>query len=146
MSIGRQRLGVGILDDNIYAVGGDDNTTALNSVEVFDVVDQNWRMVTSMTDKRYDFGIGALNNRLYAVGGVNCDVLKSVEYYDSTLNTWTLVADMSKYRQGVAVGVMDGIMYAIGGYDGSIYLKSVECYRPSCGDGKWSFIPDMHLP
>ncbi|CAI6373326.1 unnamed protein product [Macrosiphum euphorbiae] len=143
MLIGRRRLGVGVLDNCLYAIGGYDGTKALSSVEVFDVNIQKWRMVSNMWIKRSDFGVGVLNNRLYAVGGGNKVVLKSVEYYDPSLNKWTLVSEMSEDRQGVSVVVLNGLMYAIGGYNGIEDLKSVEVYRPS--DGVWYSIADMHL-
>ncbi|XP_016660786.1 kelch-like protein 2 isoform X2 [Acyrthosiphon pisum] len=147
MLVSRMRLGVGVLDDCIYAVGGYDGNSTLNSVEVFDVINQKWSMVTSMSTNRRDLGIGVLNNRLYAVGGSdheNC--LKSVEYYVPTLDSWTPVAEMSLNRQGVSVGVLDGLMYAIGGCISVLfgtYLKSVEVYRPS--DGVWSSVADMEI-
>ncbi|XP_016662058.1 kelch-like protein 17 isoform X2 [Acyrthosiphon pisum] len=142
MLVSRRRLGVGVLDDSIYAVGGHDGNSALNTVEVFNARTQKWQMVSSMSVKRYNLGVGVLNNSLFAVGGYNGGHLKSVEYYDPTLGTWTSVADMSKNREGAGVGVLDGLMYAFGGYDGK-YLKSCEVYKPS--DGVWSSIADMHL-
>ncbi|XP_008188357.1 kelch-like protein 2 [Acyrthosiphon pisum] len=139
----RDRLGVGVLDDRIYAVGGRRSISGLNSVEVFDVSIQKWRMVTSMSFNKWDLGVGVLNNRLYAIGGGDNTVTSSVEYYDPTLDTWTPVSNMSTSRQGVGVGVLDGVLYAIGGYTGSVNLKSVEAYRPS--EGVWSSIVDMHI-
>ncbi|XP_060870527.1 ring canal kelch protein-like [Metopolophium dirhodum] len=144
MLVRRHRLGVGVLDNCIYAVGGRLFNLILKSVEVFDVSIQKWRMMSNMTIERYDLGVGVLNNRLYAVGGVNSEVLKSVEYYDPSLDKWMPVAEMSVCRQGVSVGVLDGLLYAIGGYDTRGILKSVEVYRPS--DGVWSFIADMQFP
>ncbi|XP_029342093.1 ring canal kelch homolog [Acyrthosiphon pisum] len=67
MLVSRQHLGVGILNDSIYAVGGHDGTSYLNSVEVFDVSIQKWKMVSSMSIRRSHFGVGVLNNLLYAV-------------------------------------------------------------------------------
>ncbi|XP_060877606.1 kelch-like protein 3 isoform X2 [Metopolophium dirhodum] len=142
MLVSRHQLGVGILDDCIYAVGGHDGTSALNSVEVFDVSIQKWRMVSSMTIKRSHLGVGILNNRLYAVGGNNdSSNLKSVECYDPSLDTWTQVADMSVCRSEFGIGILDGVMYVIGGYTESEFVKTVEAFSPS--DGVWSTIADM---
>ncbi|XP_029344678.1 kelch-like protein 3 isoform X2 [Acyrthosiphon pisum] len=144
MVVKRGRLGIGVLDDCIYAVGGGDIKNAVNSVEVFDVSIKKWRLVSSMSIKRYDLGVGVLNNRLYAVGGAgDGEIVKSVEYYDPALDTWTTVAEMSGFRKGVSVGVMDGVMYAIGGFCDGKHLKRVEVYRPS--DGVWSSVADMNL-
>ncbi|XP_029342505.1 kelch-like protein 2 isoform X2 [Acyrthosiphon pisum] len=145
MLVSRNRLGVGVLGDSIYAVGGRDGNSLLNSVEVFNVSIQKWQMVSIMSIERSSLGVGVFNNHLYAVGGFGGKLsLKSVEYYDPSLDTWTLVAEMSVCRTGVGVGVLDGLIYAIGGYAGSgKFLKSVEVYRPS--DGVWSFVADMNL-
>ncbi|XP_029341496.1 kelch-like protein 3 [Acyrthosiphon pisum] len=144
MVVKRGQLGVGVLDDCIYAVGGGDPNYSLDSVEVFDVGIQKWRLVASMSTERCDLGVGVLNNRLYAVGGADSKFcLKSVEYYDPAFDTWTLVADMSVNRHGVGVGVLDSLLYAIGGYGNKKYLKSVEVYRPS--DGVWSSVADMEI-
>ncbi|XP_029347670.1 ring canal kelch homolog isoform X2 [Acyrthosiphon pisum] len=67
MLVSRRLLGVGILNDCIYAVGGRDDTGLLNSVEVFDVSIQKWHMVSSMSIKRSSLGVGVFNNHLYAV-------------------------------------------------------------------------------
>ncbi|XP_016659557.1 ring canal kelch homolog isoform X2 [Acyrthosiphon pisum] len=142
MLVSRHRLGVGVLDDCLYAVGGHDDTSALNSVEVFDVGIQKWRMVTSMTIARSHLGVCVLNNRLYAVGGNNdSSTLKSVECYDPSLDTWTQVADMSVCRSGFGIGILDGVIYVIGGYTESEFLNSVQAFSPS--DGVWSTIADM---
>eukprot|EP00102_Acyrthosiphon_pisum_P021201 XP_016658411.1 PREDICTED: ring canal kelch homolog [Acyrthosiphon pisum] len=52
MVVKRLQLGVGVLDDCIYAVGGGVLHNELSSVEVFDVSIQKWRLVASMSIKR----------------------------------------------------------------------------------------------
>ncbi|XP_016658269.1 nuclear pore complex protein Nup98-Nup96-like isoform X2 [Acyrthosiphon pisum] len=159
--VGRKNVGVGVLDGCIYAVGGCEvegstisNTNHnisqfrennyLNSVEVFNFGSQQWRMVTSMSNKRSNFGVGVLNNLLYAVGGFNgSSCLKFVECYNPILDTWNPIAEMSVGRLGAGIGVLDGIMYAIGGTNASVTLKSVEAYRPNTG--VWTSIADMNL-
>ncbi|XP_003245270.1 ring canal kelch homolog [Acyrthosiphon pisum] len=139
----RSGFRVGVLDNCIYAVGGENGTKNLNSVEVFDVSIQKWRMVSSMSTPRRDMGIGVLNNCLYAAGGINSELLNSVECYDPTLDTWTTVSKMLVRRANFGVGVLDNVIYAIGGYNESGFLRSAEKYRPS--DGVWSTIAKMHV-
>lgn len=53
---------------NTFKVGGincDDHI--LNSVEVMDSNTQEWRMISSMTTRRFLVGVGVLDNLLYAV-------------------------------------------------------------------------------
>ncbi|CAI6369977.1 unnamed protein product [Macrosiphum euphorbiae] len=143
MVVERRRLGVGVLDDCIYAVGGGDDKNSLNSVEVFDVSNQKWRLVASMSTGRWDFGVGVLNNLLYVVGGgSNGKCLRSVEYYDPTLDTWTPVADIPsdgvwssvadmeicRFRPGVVA--LDGLLYVMGGESDEHINDTVEIYNP----------------
>ncbi|XP_003240190.1 kelch-like protein 3 isoform X2 [Acyrthosiphon pisum] len=144
MLVGRKNLGVALLDDCLYAVGGTGNSyDDLKSVEVFNISTKKWQFVSSMAIERSHFGIGVLNNLLYAVGGLNnsCN-LKSVECYDPSLDKWTTVTDMSVDRSQVSVGVLDGVIYAIGGLNSSGTLKSVEAYKPSVG--VWTSVARMH--
>ncbi|XP_026808340.1 ring canal kelch homolog [Rhopalosiphum maidis] len=140
MLVSRKSFGIGVLDNCIYAIGGQDN-----SVEVFNLDTEQWKMVSSMIYDKNNFGVGVLNNRIYVVGGYNDynGGTKSVECYNPSLDKWNSVAEMSSRRYNVGVGVWDGIMYAIGGTNGSIPLKSVEAYNPVAG--VWSSIADMHL-
>ncbi|XP_060857520.1 ring canal kelch homolog [Metopolophium dirhodum] len=143
MIVPRQHLGVGIINNYIYAVGGADEHFSLNSAEVFDCSTQEWCMISSMSTRRNLVGIGVLNNLLYAVGGnVGHDVLNSVECYHPCLDKWTPIANMHKSRCGVGVGVLNDVLYAVGGFSGKAYYKSVEAYRPSTG--VWTTIPYMH--
>ncbi|XP_016658900.1 kelch-like protein 2 isoform X1 [Acyrthosiphon pisum] len=142
LSVSRQNLGVGALDNCIYAVGGFDanniydyygykNNYYLNSVEVFNFSTQKWRMSSSiLSSKRSNFGIGVLNNLIYAVGGYNgSSYLKSVECYNPSIDKWNPVAEMSVCRCNVSVGVLDGLMYAIGGTNESVTQKTVQPYN-----------------
>ncbi|XP_060849312.1 ring canal kelch homolog isoform X2 [Rhopalosiphum padi] len=137
--VSRINFGIGVLDNCIYAIGGNDiKRNSLNSVEVFNLFTEQWKMVSSMSNERCKFSVGILNNLIY-IGGLN---LKSVECYDPSLDKWNPVAEMSNRRYNHGVGVLDGIMYAIGGTNGTS-LKSVEAYSPTAG--VWSSIADMNL-
>ncbi|XP_050060154.1 ring canal kelch homolog [Aphis gossypii] len=148
--VSRLSLRIGVLNDCIYAIGCDDEIYSysydyriVNTVEVFSLDTQKWQMVTSMPSKKSDFGVGVLNNLLYAVGGYSGGYLKSVDCYDPIKDSWAPIAEMSISRNNVGVGVLDGIMYAIGGSNESEIHKSVEAYNPS--DGVWTSIADMHM-
>ncbi|XP_029345540.1 kelch-like protein 2 isoform X2 [Acyrthosiphon pisum] len=148
MLVKRRNLGVGVINDYIYAVGGSDENSCVNSVEAFDCRTQTWRMISSMSIRRESVGLGVLNNLLYVVGGCNgrddsIQFLKSVECYYPSIDTWKSVAEMCVPRMAAGVGVLDGILYAVGGYDGKNTHRSAEAYEPS--SGVWTTIPDMHF-
>ncbi|XP_016662997.1 ring canal kelch homolog isoform X2 [Acyrthosiphon pisum] len=145
--VSRRNYGFGVLDDCLYAVGGYGKDGYLNSAEVYDMNNQEWRMIANMSTKKKHSSLGVLNNLLYAVGGSfndDCDIdthFKSAECYDSSLDKWTIVPEMSARRSDVGVCGMDGVLYAVGGLYEGCCLKSVEAYKPS--SGVWTSIADM---
>ena len=61
-------MGVGVLDGLLYAVGGYDGQTTVNTVERFNPRTEEWTMVGEMTTARSMLGVASLNGHLYAVG------------------------------------------------------------------------------
>lgn len=101
----RHGLGVGVLEGPLYAVGGHDGWSYLNTVERYDPCSRAWSYVAPMTTQRSTVGVAVLNGRLYAVGGRDGSCcLKTVECYDPHTNRWTVCAPMAKRRGGVGVG------------------------------------------
>ncbi|XP_049986612.1 kelch-like protein 20 [Alexandromys fortis] len=144
-SMSKRRCGVGVsvLDDLLYAVGGHDGSSYLNSVERYDPKTNQWSSDVAPTSTcRTSVGVAVLGGFLYAVGGqdgVSC--LNIVERYDPKENKWTRVASMSTRRLGVAVAVLGGFLYAVGGSDGTSPLNTVERYNPQ--ENRWHTIAPM---
>merc|ERR1719228_2078489 len=102
----RYDLGVAALNDKIYAVGGENmeagwngSSGKLNTAEVLDLTEggtQEWRNIANMNTARTEPAVGALNGKIFSVGGNDGkETLKSVEAYDPEKNVWSPVADMS---------------------------------------------------
>uniref|UniRef100_A0A3Q1ET68 Kelch-like protein 20 n=1 Tax=Acanthochromis polyacanthus TaxID=80966 RepID=A0A3Q1ET68_9TELE len=144
-SMSKRRCGVGVsvLDDLLYAVGGHDGSSYLNSVERYDPKTNQWSSDVAPTSTcRTSVGVAVLGGYLYAVGGqdgVSC--LNIVERYDPKENKWTRVASMSTRRLGVAVAVLGGFLYAVGGSDGTSPLNTVERYNPQ--ENRWHTVSPM---
>ncbi|KPP67528.1 kelch-like protein 20-like [Scleropages formosus] len=152
-SMSKRRCGVGVsvLDDLLYAVGGHDGSSYLNSVEShygaystrYDPKTNQWSSDVAPTSTcRTSVGVAVLGGYLYAVGGqdgVSC--LNIVERYDPKENKWTRVASMSTRRLGVAVAVLGGFLYAVGGSDGTSPLNTVERYNPQ--ENRWHTVAPM---
>ncbi|VDN24649.1 unnamed protein product, partial [Gongylonema pulchrum] len=128
MSKRRCGVGVAVLDNLLYAVGGHDGQSYLNSVERYDPAIHQWSSDVAPTSTcRTSVGVAMLGGLLYAVGGqdgVSC--LNFVERYDAHRNEWSKVAPMSTRRLGVSVSVLNGCLYAVGGSDGQNPLNTVE--------------------
>merc|ERR1719334_2014144 len=149
-------LGVAVLNDRIYAVGGmktfGDEDGCLETAEVLDMTEggtQEWRNIASLNNKRGGVGVGVLNGKIFAVGG-SCDGrqrFSSVESYDPETNVWSPVADMAIQRFGAGVGVLNGVLYCVGGQTANpdrknFCTKTVEKY---CEDtNTWSQVAEMN--
>lgn len=87
-------------EDTIYALGGFNKDSCLNSVEYFDRNENSWVATTPMLEVRYDFAATVYRNRIYVLGG-NSEIarndgnieseLDSVEYFNANSKTWTRV-------------------------------------------------------
>lgn len=143
MSKRRCGVGVAVLNSMLYAIGGHDGTSYLNTVERYDAQLNTWHNDIAPTSScRTSVGVAVLDSYMYAVGGqdgVSC--LNFVEKYDPQANVWKRVSSMSTKRLGVAVAVLGGYLYAIGGSDGTSPLNSVEKYDPKTN--KWTGVASM---
>lgn len=63
MATHRHGLGVSILEGPLYAVGGHDGWSYLNSVERWDPVTRQWTFVAPMNSQRSTVGVAALNGK-----------------------------------------------------------------------------------
>lgn len=61
-------VSVAVLDEHIYAIGGYDGHTRLNTVERYDPKTNQWILVASMNRQRSDGDACSLNGKIYAMG------------------------------------------------------------------------------
>jgi N-acetylneuraminic acid mutarotase len=136
--------------ETIYTLGGRNSQRCLCTAERYIPEEDRWEELPPMKQVRTAVSAGAIDGRLYAVGG-ECETryshegtlyLNSVEYYDPIQNDWNNVAEMKYPRSFAAVTVLNGKLYAIGGETTQYCYKSVEEYDPKTNS--WSMIPAMH--
>ncbi|XP_042902645.1 kelch-like ECH-associated protein 1B isoform X1 [Parasteatoda tepidariorum] len=145
MTVARNRVGVGVLDGLLYAVGGSKATTHHNSVERYDPSEDKWFKVQNMLTARIGVGVAVVKRLLYAVGGYDGNSrLNTVECYHPEKDSWTPVASMNTNRSGAGVVALDHYIYAVGGYDGALQLKSVEKYDTESNE--WVYVSSMSSP
>lgn len=144
MSRPRCGVGVAILGDSLYALGGHDGENYLKSAERYDILNDCWYQdVADMQSERTSIGVVALNNYIYAIGGqVGSSSLSKVERYDPRTNTWNDCASMSEKRLGAGVAVLNGRIYVMGGADQKA-LKTVEYYDPIMNS--WKKVQSMNI-
>ena len=85
-----------------------------------------------MSHARVGFGLVALDDKIYALGGSNdmSDPMTSVEEYNIYTNKWRQLPDVNLKRAWSACAVCNKRIYLIGGgIMGRVY-ESVECFDP----------------
>ncbi|XP_046903241.1 kelch-like ECH-associated protein 1A [Hypomesus transpacificus] len=128
----RNRVGVGVVDGNIYAVGGSQGSTHHSTVERWDPETNRWTFVSPMSVARLGAGVGSCGGHLYVVGGFDGqNRWNTAERYHPDTNTWHQLAPMSSVRSGLGLVCVDSYLYAVGGYDGRNQLSSMERYSVS---------------
>ncbi|PIO66853.1 kelch repeat protein, partial [Teladorsagia circumcincta] len=131
-------VGVAVIDNLLYAVGGSDGKTVLKSVERFDPATGAWSSdIAPMSHDRWGHAVAALDGSIYVVGGLYCEAVHAVERYDPCRNQWACVAPMGTKRIQCSVSVLNGCLYAIGGWN----ALSAERFDPRVG--KWEQIRPM---
>ncbi|KAI8786892.1 kelch ECH-associated protein 1 [Biomphalaria glabrata] len=143
MAVPRNRVGVGVLDNMIYAIGGSTGGEQHRSTERYNPSTDSWEPIAPMNTVRTSAGVAVVNRLLYAVGGFDGKIrLQSVECYHPEENFWQEVEPLQTPRSGAGVAVMDGYIYAVGGYDGQNQLMSVERYDPR--KNSWEYVSPLN--
>lgn len=140
----RQYFGHAAIGDKIYVVGGDTGGSGwLDTVLVYDTAADSWSNVAPMPGgARYALVAGAINGKLYAVGGTDGSVLGRNECYDPGTNTWTTVAPLPTPRAVYSGAVVNGKLYVLGGFNASGQgVQNVDIYDPVTNS--WTTGADM---
>ena len=118
ISVPRRDVALVVVDGDLYAAGGWDTCTPYANLESYDSANDRWISRAPMRMARGGHGAGALNGRLYVVGGrIDCDRdTTSVEVYDPKTNQWSDRAPLPSAREGQVVAAVNGKLYAIGGH------------------------------
>lgn len=120
----------------IYAIGGNDGTGPVATVEAYNTLAPGWSAAASLGTARANLAATSGPGRLYALGGTDgIGPLGTHEIYDPAAGTWSPAPALPTPRSGLAAATgRDGNIYALGGYDGA-YLTTVEAFDP--GTNAW---------
>ncbi|KAK4313697.1 hypothetical protein Pmani_014986 [Petrolisthes manimaculis] len=104
----RAYLGLAVLQDRLYAVGGYDGAKWLSLVEVYNPFRDQWTSVSPMISARSSFGITVSRGRIYCLGGFSGgSILNTVEKYNPRTNTWHCVQSMQLRRFGLVAATVN---------------------------------------
>ena len=138
MSMLRSRVGVSVLKNRLYAIGGYNGTDRLNTVEEFDAESKRWSRVASMNCNRSAVGAVTVGQNIYVCGGFDgISSLDTVEKYNTEKDTWSYVDNMSKNRSAAGVIHLDGKVYVLGGHNGLSIFETVEYFDATLEQCRW---------
>lgn len=124
----RAYLGVGVVNNVLYAVGGYDGTNYTGLLQAYDPVTNTWTTKAPMPTPRSSLAVAVVNGILYAMGGIQGGIaVATVQAYDPTTNTWSARAPMQTAHQTPVAGVVGGVIYVAGGDAGG----TTEAYDPA---------------
>jgi N-acetylneuraminic acid mutarotase len=156
-----------VVGDKIYVIGGAANLPGseamalmptvpqgvLGTVEEYDPAANTWRARSPMPTPRNHAAAGAVNGKIYVIGGrvgaafigVASDV-SVVEEYDPALDKWSAPrARMPTTRSALGAGTYNGRIYVAGGEFQDPHMmatfRSVEAFDPATNT--WSIMPSM---
>jgi N-acetylneuraminic acid mutarotase len=116
MPTSRCGLGIAVVSDKIYAIGGSNSKTDLAINEMYDPVADKWFTKASMPTARAGFAIAAYENKIYAIGGlVGEGFTGNVEVYDPISDRWQTLASMPTPRADLTACVVGDKIYLMGG-------------------------------
>ncbi|XP_069761585.1 LOW QUALITY PROTEIN: kelch-like protein 3 [Narcine bancroftii] len=140
MNVTRSELGLAMLDGYVFAVGGWEGKSRLDSVEIYNPRTNTWRFLESMKIAVTSPAVVTLYGLLYVAGGAvleDGDGMNLVQVYNPKTNTWSEVAPMQIPRSGSVACVLQGKIYVIGGWHASTEnTDKVEQYDPKTNTWK----------
>ena len=130
MPVARWGMGVAVLNDKIYVIGGvDENRNPVATIEEYDPTTDEWTFKHDMEEVRTPAAIvvselDPVANIIYVIG------YSKVDGYDPSTEDWIPMASMNIERNPY-VAVVNNKIYAVGGYNNEMgSLATNEEYDP----------------
>ncbi|KAL0979451.1 hypothetical protein UPYG_G00185240 [Umbra pygmaea] len=125
-----------VLDGHIYAIGGRDYSSELDTVERYDPRTNTWEYVTPLSREVYAHAGAVLDGKMYITCGRRGMVyLRETHCYDPHNNKWEACAEGPVERAWHGMAAVNGRVYVIGGSnDERGYRRDVlkvACFCPS---------------
>jgi N-acetylneuraminic acid mutarotase len=137
MPAGRyQSDGAGVINGQLYVVGGWDNSYSWlphSDLFVYDPASNTWSSRTSMPILSGSGTCGVINGKLYVVTPSDgySGFYNFLHVYDPATNSWSSLASSPRPLENATAGVIDGKLYVAGGYDGSTWSNTLDIYDPA---------------
>jgi hypothetical protein len=136
-----------IFEEKIYLMGGQDGTSALREVEVYDPMQNDWSEVQNLRREREALAGAVFNDRIYAIGGQKeaQSLIDEIEWYDKPGDDWLdAIFDLPYPRAAHFHSVLGNSFYMFGGY---YYGPTRTTYKAVPGEGgyEWVQLGDLEI-
>jgi len=128
----RKGLAFAFLENQIYAIGGEDETGALGRMERYDPARDAWAGVSPKPVPVTDVQAAAITGRIYVPGGRTAEeeVTDVLEIYNPEADEWSQGSPLPISLSEYALVVFEGKIYIFGGWDGEQVVDLVLEYTP----------------
>jgi N-acetylneuraminic acid mutarotase len=124
----------GVLNGQIYLVGGYNGTAAIADTQIYNPATNVWSAGVSLPTTLNGGAAAVVSNVLYVIGGSPNGSLtqtNTVWAFSLTTNEWAAKSNMPTARQNAAAVVENNVIYVIGGYANGAFLNTVQSYDPA---------------
>lgn len=155
----RSRLGLALVADaQLYAIGGEDSSGLIvDTVNVYDLARNDWRIGTSLPFPLSNFAVAVLADQVYVAGGTTlaadsneageAALSSSLLRFDTTLAEWNAVGELPVALAGASLVATPRALYLLGGWDGAAMHAEVWQLdlppKPSVTAADWRRITEM---
>ncbi|XP_078061905.1 kelch-like protein 6 [Mustelus asterias] len=135
LNTGRWRHKMAVLSGKVYALGGFDGITRLNSVEAYDPFHNCWSEVVPLLVNVSSFAATTYNKKLYVIGGGPNGKLATdrTQCYDPAANKWSLRSPMPVEAKCINAVTFNDHIYVVGGA-----MKALYSYSPA--EDSWTLV------
>nr|XP_014284323.1 kelch-like protein diablo isoform X2 [Halyomorpha halys] len=145
MLVPRSELGLGVVDGEIYAIGGWDGSGRLDSCERYDPTTNTWTMVSPMKTALTSPAVATQGCNLFVTGGAvleDGDGIHLVQKYSPLTDSWTEMPPMRIPRSGAAACSLGDYIYVVGGWHASTENTN-RCERFNTQTNTWELRASM---
>lgn len=135
-----------LMNGKIYIVGGMVADEYSSSVEIFDIMKNEWSEGVESKTAIYAPGVASFNNCIYVCGGRgNYGTQSSVRCFSEPRNEWKKMAPLNFSRCLFKCVSLNGFIYAIGGRNFDVVNQPDSCEKYCPIKNKWTFIQPMTI-
>lgn len=138
MPTARYGLASVLVNNQIYAIGGETNEDVTNFVERYDPSIDKWFRGSDKPTPVTDIGAVVLGGKVYVPGGRTRgnQITDVMEIYNPRSDEWEYGKSLPSAISAYSIAMLEGKILVFGGWNGQDYQKTVYVYDPAINSWK----------